>query len=201
MFVLAVVLLLAVSPFLPGPGSLSGFTITVYNLLLLATLPMLLLIPVGIFWLYRRNKPNVKTGTKQTLLLPNLLWITPLILSIIFYFFTGPLRQESRKTAIKRASALIAGLERYKSDKGVYPNSILELAPQYTPSVPSPGIMGIPGYDYSKIDDSYEIKFTQTVLAGWNYEVVSFSSNNTHQPDNAPWQPTKYTGWKYFIFD
>ncbi len=85
-----------------------------------------------------------------------------------------------RTTAFTRASAnggpIIAALNTYRDDNGVYPNSLSQLVPQYVPSVPRTGLIGYPtftfpsGYnDISPVPDSYELRIECT-SGGINFD-------------------------------
>jgi hypothetical protein len=103
----------------------------------------------------------------------------------------------SRNIAIKNGNKLVQQIEDYKNKN--YPeyidNSIF--------TIPKSGIIGVEGYRYKKIDNSFEVTFSQNLLFGFNFEIVTYNSNYEHKATGElkTTYPTKYKNWKYYIFD
>jgi hypothetical protein len=200
---LLIIALTIISPYLPGPSSLSSVTNSFHNFYQLLSLPLLLFIPFGLIWTIRRNRKNCRQDIKKSLLIPNALWSVPLTIFISLFFLSQQLIKISRNIAINRSTELIASLEKYKTENGSYPQHIVELIPKYFDKIPKPNVMGIPNYGYKKQDNSYKITFEQNVLLGFNFEVVIYSPTDDYLSD-VEHQLLKETGkghWKYYLFD
>mgnify|MGYP003577949371 FL=1 len=194
------VVIMVLSPFLPGPSFLSRATNFIFSLTQLASLPGLLIIPIGLIWTENQAYKKEKGQRKA---LPILLWTVPMLTFILTMWGSDFVRDFSRNIAIRNASGIIKSIENYKEQNNTYPSNLSELAPQFIKDVPSPGIMGIGGYGYEKKDDTYNLTFSQNVIMGFNFEVVVYDPSQNHQAKGE--LKTLYdTGnekWKYYIYD
>jgi hypothetical protein len=189
--------LVVLSPFLPGPSSLSNLTNSIFSLAQLGSFFGLLLIPIGIFWTVNQATKNKRR------ILPILLWTIPAVTFIMTMWGSELARNVSRSFAITRATEIIEAVDRYHISKGHYPNSLKDLKTGFLKDIPSPSVMGIPAFNYEKNNDSYELSFTQNVLIGFNFEVVVYNSADRHKAEGE--MPTLYNAdrpkWKYYIYD
>jgi len=192
------IILLVLSPFLPGPSFLSRPTNIIYSLAQLGSFLGLLLIPIGLIWTINQatKKQNKKT-------LPILLWTIP-SLTFVFSIWGSELAREIGRTiAINNADKLIIAIENYKESKYHYPNNISELHPDFIKKIPKPWVMGISGYNYEMKDDNYNLTFTQNVIIGFNFEVVVYDPTEKHKAEGelTTLYDTGKDKWKYYIYD
>ncbi|MBX2966428.1 MAG: hypothetical protein KF845_09800 [Cyclobacteriaceae bacterium] len=192
------IILLALSPFLPGPSLLSKPTNIVFNLIQQGSILGLLLIPIGIFWTIKQAVKNIDKKA-----LPILLWTVPTLAFILSIWYSEPARNFSRTFAINNAGKLIEAIEKYKSLNKEYPKDITALTPTYLKSIPEPWVMGISGYDYKQKNDSYNLIFAQNVFMSFNFEVVIYNPTGEHEAEGE--SKTLYdagrNNWKYYIYD
>ena len=190
-------ILLTTSPFLPGPSFLSALTNILFSLAQLGSLFGILLIPIGLIWTFSQTKKQNKK------VIPILLWTVPILTFIFSMWGSGFVREMSRTIAIKNAHNLIAAIEDFKKNNNQYPDDIAMLKPEYLKSIPHPWIMGIPGYNYEKKGDNFNIKFSQNVVIGFNYEVVVYDPTEKHKAEgeSTTLYETSNDKWKYYIYD
>jgi hypothetical protein len=199
-----ITILVVLSPFLPGPSSLSELTNTIFSVLQLGSLLGFILIPIGLLWTITQNKAYIKGQHNCLRLLPILLWTIPLVVFVSCMWFSDLARNFSRRIAINNASSLINAIEAYKVDKGVYPHSIEMLQPWYLKKAPDTFIMGIPGYTYVELEKSFNVSFVQNVIAGFNFEIVVYDPKNQHHSQGSTLPVFYQTGkknWKYYLYD
>jgi hypothetical protein len=185
-------------PFLPGPSSLFRFAHFVYNGSSLISIFIILLMPFGVVWLV------VELIRKKTL---KLVPMVSVLVSVFAFFnvvvFADLLRGFSRRHTIVEALPLIESIEKYRTQNGVYPDSLSELTPEYLTKIPEPSIIGINRFVYAKKDDVFELRFYQNVSLNFNVEVVIYNPKGEQKAYGE--MPTLYSAgtgnWKYFIFD
>lgn len=194
------IVLVVLSPFLPGPSFLSNVTNTIFSLAQIGSIPALLLIPIGIVWSKRQSAKKEK-GKRNVL--PILLWTVPILTFVSTIWFADFVRDFSRNVAIRNANSLIESIEMYKDRKNRYPNNLSDLSPRFIKRLPSPWIMGIEGYVYEMKDETYNVTFSQNVIMGFNFEVVVYDPSQNHQADGKlkTLYNTDNEMWKYYIFD
>lgn len=190
-------ILLVLSPFLPGPSFLSRPTNLIFSLAQLGSILGLLLIPVGLTWTFSQMK---RTDKK---VFPILLWTVPLFAFIFSIWGSGIARELSRTIAINNAYELIVAIETFKQKNGFYPEKINQLEPKFLKSIPKPWVMGISAYDYEKKTDHYNLKFTQNVIIGFNFEVVVYDPTYKHKAEGelTALYETGKDKWKYYFYD
>lgn len=138
--VLAIVLVL--SPFLPGPGFLSGITNVISSAAQLAALLLLIAVPIGIVGSFRQAWKPEKS------IRPVLLWTLPIVIFIFSLWGSQVARKVSRGIVMTRAEKIISAAEKYHHDNNRYPETLEALVPGYLDNVPQSWIMGIPPYEY-----------------------------------------------------
>ena len=185
------------SPFLPGPNSLSILTNLIYSLSQLGSIFGLLLIPFGLVWTYKQMKNRDKN------VFPILLWTVPLFTFIFSMWGAELAREISRPMAIKNADKLITAIETFQKKNGYYPDSINQLVPEHIKSIPKPGVMGISRYYYEKTKDNFNLTFYQNVIIGFNSEVVVYDPTDKHKAEGklTTLYETGKEKWKYYIYD
>lgn len=192
--------LLILSPFLPGPRACSPVTNALFSVFQLLSLPGLLLVPVGLLWLWQRRRQPSATPSG---LYPLLLCTLPVMLFVHSMGSAQLLRPWSRTRAITRSAPLLAALATYRMQHQRYPAQLTELCPRYLPQLPSPGTMGIAGYAYELHQGCFQLTFAQNVLVGFNYEVVTYDPGNHHRAQGE--LATRYSAgvphWQYYIYD
>ena len=190
-------IILVLSPFLPGPNSLSILTNLIYSLSQLGSIFGLLLIPFGLVWTFKQMKKRDKN------VFPILLWTVPLF-TFVFSMWGAELAGEiSRPMAINNADKLITAIETFQKKNGYYPNSINQLVPEHIKSIPKPGVMGISRYYYEKTKDNFNLTFYQNVIIGFNSEVVVYNPKDKHKAEGklSTLYETGKENWKYYIYD
>ncbi len=190
-------IILVLSPFLPGPNSLSILTNLIYSLSQLGSIFGLLLIPFGLVWTYKQMKNRDKN------VFPILLWTVPLFTFIFSMWGAELAREISRPMAIKNADKLITAIETFQKKNGYYPDSINQLVPEHIKSIPKPGVMGISRYYYEKTEDNFNLTFYQNVIIGFNSEVVVYDPTDKHKAEGklTTLYETGKENWKYYIYD
>lgn len=190
-------IILVLSPFLPGPNSLSILTNLIYSLSQLGSIFGLLLIPFGLVWTYKQMKNRDKN------VFPILLWTVPLFTFIFSMWGAELAREISRPMAIKNADKLITAIETFQKKNGYYPDSINQLVPEHIKSIPKPGVMGISRYYYEKTKDNFNLTFYQNVIIGFNSEVVVYDPTDKHKAEGklTTLYETGKENWKYYIYD
>lgn len=121
----------------------------------------------------------------------------------------------SRDRAMRHAGALIADIERYRTERGQYPLSILALWKDYYPD-----IRGVEKYHYEVQGDAYNLIFEQPAAELSTRELVVYNPRDeqvatSHASDLLKYSPDQlkqsrgyFTAheasephWKYFQFD
>lgn len=197
------VVILSLLPFLPGPSSFSGLINTIFSILQVSCIFGLLLIPIGLIWTSREIL-KVRRKEKQNLKVFSLfLWTIPLILFVTSILLAEKVRYFSRNFAMSNASNLIRAIESFHAEKNEYPNELKDLSPDFIKQIPTPRIMGISRYNYSKKGNSFNVAFSQNVIMSFNFEVVVYDPTENHKAEGE--LTTLYeTGngkWKYYIYD
>lgn len=192
--------LLVLLPFLPGPSFLSALTNPLFSGLQLLGILGLLAAPIGIFWTLAQI---LKRQQEKFKIVSILIWTIPLILFTHSIWIADTARDFSRNFAINNAENLITAIETYKVDNNQYPNSLEDLSPNYLKKIPSPWIMGISGYNYEKIDDNFNLTFSQNVIMGFNFEVVVYNPIAIHKAEGelTALYETGKDKWKYYVYD
>ena len=186
------------SPFFPGPSSLSTITNTIYTLLQFASLFLILTIPVGlvitIYQIIKKEKMSLSFM---------LLWMLPATSFSFTLWGADAARNFSRKMVIQNASPIIQAIETYYQVHKKYPDQLSDLKPAFLKQVPSTGVMGIATYQYEKRDSSFAVIFTQNVLAGFNKEIVSYDPRHQYSADDSLNQvyPAGKDKWQYYILN
>lgn len=193
--------LLVISPFLPGPHN--GLVNLLYNGGQILGLLGLFVFPIGLVWTIREWRRR-RNDDKYQVDIKSLIFLTlPLTLFVTSIYVSGLTRDFSRDFAINRTEDLIQSIEKFKLEKGKYPDSLTELTPDFISNIPSPFIMGIDEYYYKKQGDTYNISFQQNVIMSFNFEVVTFDPTDNHKADGE-WTDMYDTGkdhWKYYVYD
>lgn len=193
-----VIALVILSPFLPGPSSLSGITNSIHTIAQFSGILLLIAIPIGVLATIRMRvrKQNIS-------LLSLLSWIIPVTVFCVSIFGAYPARNFSRKMAIQNASPIIQAIETYYQVNKKYPDQLSDLKPAFLKQLPSTGVMGISTYQYEKRDSSFAVIFTQNVLAGFNKEIVSYDPRHQYSADDSLNQvyPAGKNKWQYYILD
>ena len=193
-----VIVMVILSPFLPGPSSLSSITNTIHTIAQFSGIFLLIAIPIGVLVTIRERVRNQKIS-----LFSLLLWIIPVTVFCVSIFGAYPARNFSRKIAIQNASSIIQAIETYYEVYKKYPDQLSDLKPAFLKQLPSTGVMGISTYQYEKRDSSFAVIFTQNVLAGFNKEIVSYDPRHQYSADDSLNQvyPAGKNKWQYYILD
>jgi len=193
--------LLVISSFLPGPPN--ALVSLFYNGGQILGLLGLIVIPFGLVWTIkelrlRKNDKDYQCDLKAIIVLT-----LPVTMFLTAIYFSGHARDFSRGFAINRTDLLIQSIERFKEEKGEYPDSLTELTPEFLSKIPSPFIMGIDEYYYKRQGQTYTISFYQNVTFNFNYEVVTFDPTDNHiaEGESTTIYNTGRSHWKYYVYD
>jgi hypothetical protein len=193
-----------VSPFLPGPSFLSTPTNFISSGLQFLSLPTLLVSLFGLVGIVKEVKKASRDKTYQIGTIPLLILTLPIFSFLTAIWLSDFFRTYSRETAIGRATPLIEAVEKFSKDKGYYPASFEQLKKEsYIEFIPSPWIMGIDQYYYKPTRNSYTVSFSQNVIMGFNFEVVTYDKDDSHKAEGEleTLYATNTKHWKYYIYD
>ena len=192
-----IIILLVLLPFLQGPGHWNSYVNTIFNFIQLISYFTLWLIPVGIVWTIFQYKK------KHKFIFPILLCTVPTLAFLLSNVAYNKVKEINRSLAINNAENLITAIEQYKAATKHYPVHLDSLKPLYINDIPTPRIMGIAAYEYQKLNDNFQLSFTQNVIMGFNYEVVVYSPHNDSiaQIPHTNVYETVHENWKYYIVD
>lgn len=113
--------------------------------------------------------------------------VVPLAVVLLQWAFVGPILASSRDRAIVNAGRLIVGIERFHSEHGRYPASLLSLWEDYPP-----GSIGIRRYQYEPYEDAYNLGFEHPSLVFGTNEIVVYNPRDrqvftSHDADLLEW--------------
>lgn len=69
----------------------------------------------------------------------------------------------TRENVIQKTESLIAGIEKYKAQKGTYPDQIDDLKGKYVSKIPSLNLMGVRAYDYKKTTSTFSFLLNKSI--------------------------------------
>ena len=87
---------------------------------------------------------------------------------------SGLFQSFSRNWTMSEADTVIDALEMFHSDSSYYPDSLLDLVPEYIQSIPEPSIIGTNKFHYENQDTTYELHFTQLLHITSALEFVTY---------------------------
>lgn len=144
--------------------------------------------------------------------------VVPTVVLLGQLILAGPATRMSRDRAIANSSVLLGDLERFRGSFGYYPETLLAVNRDY-----KPGVIGIEGYDYSRIGNGFNLVFEQPRLLVDEPGVREFVVYNpldehvmlshaewyTSRPaaevaahqGGFPIRPTEHPHWKSYLFD
>jgi hypothetical protein len=191
--------LLALSPFLPGPSFLSGFAKFFYSTALVLSSFSILFLPFGL-WLIIVEMKRKLENSEYSFRLSSFFAFSISLTLIICFLLSYRIRSFSRNIAISQANIIIVAIESFRTENNVYPKDLTNLQPKFLKSIPSSCIIGIPNFQYERLDSTYRLTFKQEVLFDYNYELVSY---NPYKDDNEEEEflKTGYKHWTYYIVD
>jgi hypothetical protein len=162
------------------------FLLLIYFALDETLLAILALAPVMV--IFRQVIKGIKALKKNTAIslhrAPLYLITIPLLSFLTDLYLIEPASEFSRDYAIQKSEKLIASIEEYKVREGQYPESFDDLKGTYLEKVPNPSVMGIQGFRYNKINDSYSLSFSQWLDWGSLEEIVLYDKNDLHKKIN-----------------
>ncbi|QHT70365.1 hypothetical protein GXP67_28770 [Rhodocytophaga rosea] len=195
---------LIVSPFLPGPSFLSTPINFISSSIQFLSIPALVVSLFGLVGTIMEVKKVSRDKTYKIGARPLLMLTLPIFSFLTVIWLSDFARTYSRETAIGRATPLIIAVEKYNRDKGYYPVSLDQLKKEsYLKFIPSPWIMGVAQYQYQPTGDSYRVSFSQNVIMGFNFEIVTYDKNDSHKAEGEleTLYVTNTKHWKYYIYD
>ncbi|MDX2247331.1 MAG: permease prefix domain 2-containing transporter [Bacteroidia bacterium] len=163
-------------------------------------LPFAIIISVVAFFIYRIQKLKGKKDYKFN---PAPLYIVliPVIALLTSKFALERAAVFSREKAILKTEPLIAAIEKYKTERGEYPEKLEELEGEYIPEIPRINPQNTIPYHYEKGKGSFQLSFEQ--LWHWNAtEVVVYNTSGQKGiKGNYENHPTEHTNWWYYFAD
>jgi len=100
-----------------------------------------------------------------------------------------------------RSESLISAIEAYKESKGVYPDNLRSLVPDFISEIPNTGLAGYPEFEYSKADANslfkkYEL-LIQTPSGGLNWDVFVYRPEGNYPHYFYGGSPELIGKWAY----
>ncbi|PVY40527.1 hypothetical protein [Pontibacter virosus] len=184
-------------PFLPGPHLLYLPAQLFFSSGMFLGILGFLLIPIGLVWTIWAFIKHPEPRLSKAFAI--LCWALPATALVSTTWLANHTRDISRNLAMSNAAELIERVEKHYQEQGAYPETLEQLAMDQ----PSPWVIGIPAYFYSKTDNAYTLSFTQNVILGFNYEVVVFDPSGLHKAEGelTTLYDTGLANWKYYIYD
>jgi len=187
---------LTIMPYIPFPipfsEGLTNYFILIYKIgsIFIPILFLLGIVVSALIIIF--NKKRKRLGLRILIILS-----FAIVLCLINNFFIAPKMQDySKGHMIRRAEAIQSSLEKFKAAKGVYPDNIYWLVPNFIDFIPSNKVITIRKFTYQKGDnDDYFLFFTQQVN-GWDYEVVIYNSKGNYDDFS---DLRKYGEWRYYL--
>ncbi|MEY5049586.1 MAG: hypothetical protein RLZZ175_2945 [Bacteroidota bacterium] len=129
--------------------------------------------------------------------------LTPLILCISSFEISDNIRDSIREEGIQNGQKIIIAIDKYYSKNKSYPDSLPQLIPFEIKYIPKPYSNSEYPFYYKKVDDYFELNFSQNVFGGFNYEVITFNQKDKHVAlgELNHLIKTSHPHWKYYIFD
>ena len=123
-----------------------------------------MVLPVMLLWnksprLRRRRSFQISLSPRFGALVVLLAWVAPFAAQPMW-----ALQRLGADACASRAQKVVEALERYRSDEGKYPASLNDLVPRYLSSVPVPGPIAYPRFEYSRAN-------SKTKYAGYELAV------------------------------
>jgi hypothetical protein len=106
---------------------------------------------------------------------PLALILVPVTVAVLQQVLVERATTFSRNRAIGNSAPLIAAIEQYRAQHGRYPLSLLSVNPDY-----SPGLMGIPAFQYEPHGDAYNLFFEQFSYRLGTREFVMYNPRDEH---------------------
>ncbi len=199
LIVLSIILLTNLQ-FLPtfGGHGLYALSNLTYSALSLISLMLVFLVPIGLIALLILLIKDKRVSPKAVIIV--LIGVFGYVNGALIPRFMNPY---AKRIAIENASPLIDAIDMYKTETGHYPDSIDAVVPKFLKRIPNDGIHGIGGYFYEKLDDNYEVSFTQNVIMNFNFDVVIYNPKGEHKGEGEipELHETGFVNWKYYLYD
>lgn len=184
-------LLVVNAVYLPGSNRFfqffGGIRSIVELLSIFLTIPLLFGLAWSITGILRKSK-------EVSMLFSYITWTVPLMILISVFGLGNYARTFARENVIISLNKKIEQLEIIKEKTGKYPPEL--------PNGTNSGIVGIGNVDYKSFQDSFQLKFTQNLFIGFNYEIIEYKPDlSGHKKENLKLIDTFDSNWKYWIFD
>jgi hypothetical protein len=144
-----------------------------------------------------------------------ILVVAPIVVLAAQTMLVDAVTAQARDRAIANGAPLIAEIERYRTRRGVYPESLFSIWGDYKPS-----IVGIERYHYERSGEAYNVIFKEPSLGFGTRRFVVYNPRDTQRvtiheqdrllldeaaldADNAGYtvvQPLPQAHWKAFLF-
>ena len=162
--------------------------------------PLAIILSVVAFIIYHIQKLKKKTEYKFNPA-PLYIVLVPVIALFTSKFAVEKAATLTRETAIVQTEPLIAAIEKYKIEKGEYPENLESLQGKYIQEIPKPTIMGMRAYQYEKQNSSFQLTFERL----WHWSATEVVVYNTLGQKvikgNYENYPTNHSNWWYYLAD
>jgi hypothetical protein len=156
-----------------------------------------------------------RTGMSMPRMAAAILVVAPIVVLAVQTMLVDAVTAQARDRAIANGAPLIAEIERYRTRRGVYPESLFSIWGDYKPS-----IVGIERYHYERSGEAYNVIFKEPSLGFGTRRFVVYNPRDTQRvtiheqdrllldeaaldADNAGYtvvQPLPQAHWKAFLF-
>ena len=184
--------------YLPGSNKFFQFAVGIRAFTELFSIFLIIPLLFGLAWsitgILRKSK-------ELAMLFSYLFWTIPLVILLSVFVFGSSSRTFARERVIKSLNKQIKNIESIKQKTGRYPEEL--------PKGNRSGIIGIGDVNYKASSDSFELKFTQNLFIGFNFEIISYIRDNEksvvadmkRNGNQKQLTETCDPNWKYWVFD
>jgi hypothetical protein len=176
---------------MPGPSSLYHLAFSAHKYMLFASLTLpIILIPFAALWFFVQACRSVRVYWPMwwALLVQAILLINVLLIQT-------SLQTIARQRIVEEGKVVVQALEDYHSIYGNYPDDLAGLAPNFVDHPPSPSIIGIKSYHYSRTESGYNLSFYEDFAPFLDYYMVTYLPSGPPDRDEAAWSSLDTTGW------
>lgn len=150
---------------------------------ILLTFGAIAVVVVGTWRAIPRLKSLANATTGLAGAIPYALLIVPIAVATLQWTLSGRAADFSRRRAVEQSRTLIADIERYRVERGRYPESLLSEVEDY-----HPGLIGIPRFHYEPSGQAYNLVFEQATFQFGTREFVAYNPRDeqvvtTHNAD------------------
>lgn len=125
------------------------------------------------------------------------------IICLVSFFFIDTASEKVRNDRLvsitKRANGLICAIDKYKKDKGEYPEKLEDLTTEYLKKIPGTGIMGDPYFNYKKTEYGYQLR-VEIELSFRTKLILFYNPHKSYLPEIGGSQVFRLGEWAYYYY-